>query len=255
MTNEATSKRVMYTMDGTSDVLVQHETYPSERGPLAFHLFRPPLASVPCGAVVLVTGFADPAAATLFGRPFMEWASYRDWARLLAASGVAAITYVNREPGDVVALVRHLRAHAAALGLDPHRLGAWACSGNVPNALALVARERLAAAALLYGYPLDLDGAREVAQASAHFHFAAPPLTLDDVPRDVPLLVVRAGRDETPGLDASLARFVSAARTHELSVEEVVHADAPHAFDLLDDSPRTREVIADVLAFLVRTLC
>ena len=30
----------------------------------------------------------------------------------------------------------------------------------------------------------------------------------DDLPRDLPLLVVRAGKDETPGLNASVDAFV-----------------------------------------------
>ena len=255
MSTDFTSKPLVYTIDGTADVAVErNHVYTTHQGPLGFDLYRPPQATTPCPAVVFVSGFPDPGIAAMLGKPLKDWASYVGWARMVAASGIIGIAYANREPADVVMLVRHLCANAAALGIDPDRIGIWACSGNVPTALGLVARERIACVALLYGYLLDLDGATSVAEAAAQYHFAVPPVTLDELPRDLPMLVVRAGRDETPGLDATLQRFVAAARARQLPVTLIDHPEAPHAFDLIDDSPRTREVIEEVLAFLRRTL-
>ena len=255
MTTDMTSRGLVHTIAGAADVSVERDhVYTTEQGPLGFDLFQPARATTPSPMVVLVTGFPDPGAAAFFGKPFKDWASYRDWARLFAASGIAAIVYTNRDPADVVALVRHLRANAGELGVDAERIGVWACSGNVPNALGLVARERIDCAALLYGYMLDLDGATDVADAAARFRFAVPPVSIDDIPREMPMLVVRAGRDVTPGLNATLDRFIAAAAARELAVTLVDHADAPHSFDLIDDSPRTHEVIEQVLAFLVRSL-
>jgi hypothetical protein len=255
MTTDMINKGLSHTIAGAAEVtVIRDHAYASGQGPLGFDLYRPPHASAPCPAVVFVTGFPDPGAAAFFGKPLKDWASYMDWARLVAASGIAAILYLNREPGDVVALVRHLRANAGALGIDAERLGVWACSGNVPNALGLVARERVRCAAFLYGYMLDLDGASEVAEAAAQFHFAAPPTSFDDLPRDLPMLVVRAGRDETPGLDASIQRFVTAARARRMPLTVLEHPEAPHAFDLVDDSAETHRVIDEVLAFLQRAL-
>lgn len=77
---------------------------------------------------------------------------------------------------------------------------------------------------LLYPYTLD------VAAEAAVMHFAAPPVTVDELPR-VPILVVRAGQDATPNLDAKLDAFVTAARARELPVSLLEHADGPHAFD------------------------
>jgi hypothetical protein len=84
--------------------------------------------------------------------------------------------------------------------------------------------------------------------------FAAPPVSIDEIPRDMPMLVVRAGRDETPGLDVSIQRFVAAARERELPSTLIEHAEAPHAFDIVDDSPETHRVIDEVVAFLRRAL-
>jgi acetyl esterase/lipase len=239
MTLDATSKPLVHTIEGAADVAVARHVYTTQQGPLDFDLYRPPDATTPSPALVFVSGYPDPALAAMFGKPLKDWASYVGWARMVAASGVAGIAYTNRTPQDVVALLQHLRANAAALRIDPARIGVWACSGHVPTALALAAREPLACAALLYGYLLDLDGARSAAEASAQFHFAVPPVSLDELPRQLPMLVVRAGRDAMPGLDATLQRFVAAARARELPMTLIDHAEAPHAFDLMDDTPTT----------------
>jgi hypothetical protein len=257
MTTDFTSKPLVHTLAGAADVAVERDhTYPTEHGPLGFDLYRPPGAPVarPSPAVVFVSGYPDPGMVAMFGKRLKDWASYEGWARLAAASGIVGIAYENRDPADAFALVRHLRTNAGALGLDPERIGVWACSGNVPNALGLLARERLACAALLYGYLLDLDGTTSVADASARFHFAAPKVSIDDLPRETPLLVVRAGRDEMPGLNETIDRFAAAARARGLPLTWLDHPEAPHAFDLVDDSPKTHAVIDEVLAFLRRAL-
>lgn len=256
MTIDFTSAGLVCGSDEAERVTVEREhVFISEGGgPLAFELYRPPGAEGPRPAVLFVSGYPDPGLVAMLGKPLKDWTSYRQWARLVAASGLVGVTYANHEPGDVVALVRHLRADAAALGIDPERLGVWACSGNVPTALGLVAREQVRAGALLYGFTLDVDGATEVADAARQFHFALPAVTLAELPRDAPLLVVRAGLDATPGLDASLQRFLAAAQARGLPITRIDHSEAPHAFDVVDDSPASRRVIADVLAFLRDTL-
>lgn len=62
--------------------------------------------------------------------------------------------------------------------------------------------------------------------------------------------MARAGRDESPGLNAALDSFVAAAVRDNRPVTAVNHAAGPHAFDVMDDSPATRDVITQVLGFL-----
>lgn len=255
MTTDITTQQLVHSIEGASDVAVERDhVYPTDQGPLGFDLYRPPQAPAACPAVVFVSGLPDPGVMARIGKPLKDWASFQGWARLVAVSGIAGILYTNRTSGDVVALVQHLRTNAASLGIDPERIGVWACSGHAPAALGLIAREPLACAALLYPYLLDLDGATAVAEAAAQYHIAVPPVTLDDLPREMPMLVVRAGRDAFAGLDATLQRFIAAARARQLPVTLIEHAEAPHAFDLVDDSPRTHEVIEEILAFLQRAL-
>ncbi len=101
---------------------------------------------------------------------------------------------------------------------------------------------------------LDSEGSSAVADASRQFKFAAPAVSFDRLPRGVPLLVVRAGRDEMPGLNDSIDRFRSRTASAGLAVELLEHPSGPHAFDIMDDSDTSREVISAVLAFLCARL-
>ena len=74
--------------------------------------------------------------------------------------------------------------------------------------------------------------------------------SLQDLPRDLPLFLARAGRDEFPGLNAALDAFLAPAVRDNRPVAFVNHATGPHAFDVADDSPATRAVIRQVLAFM-----
>ena len=219
-----------------------------------FDLYRPPDARGPLPAVVLVTGFADPGFRAVAGCAFKDTAPFSSWARLLAASGLAVVTYSNEEPAtDAPAVLAYLRDNATDLGIDPGRFGLWACSGHAPTALAVLCRTPqppIRCAALCCGYTLDLEGSTEVADQGRQFKFAVPDVTADQIPADVPLIIARAGADATPGVNASIDRFARYAETRPLDVEIAEHPTGPHAFDVLEDSDTSRAVIRRVVDFL-----
>jgi acetyl esterase/lipase len=156
------------------------------------------------------------------------------------------VTYSNREPGDAHAMLAHLRGNAAALGIDDQRLAIWACSGNAPMALSLL--DGMRCAVLCYPF-IGLGNSPEVAQAAAMFRFANPAMTLEQLP-DLPMFIARAGRDELPGLNGTIDRFVPAAIARGMAITLANHPTGPHSFDLLDDSPATRAFGQQILAFL-----
>ena len=240
-------------MPGTEEVHVTADR-PWGDGDRVFDVYRPPDAASPVPAVVLVTGYPDPGFTAIAGCAIKDTAPFRSWARLLAASGVAAVTYSNVDPAaDAPALLAHLDDCASELGIDATRVGVWACSGHVPNALAVVSRTaapRIRCAALCYGYLLDLDGSTVVADAARQYRFAVPDVTADRIPSDLPLLIARAGADAMPGLNSTIDRFARYAESRPLQAEIVEHPTGPHAFDVMDDSDTTRGVITRVLAFL-----
>src|SRR5260221_507835 len=206
--------------------------------------YLPPDAQsgTPLPAVVIVAGYSDQGFQRMLSCKFKEMGSTTSWARLIAASGMIAITYSNRDPvKDVEALIGHLRGNESALGIDATRIGLWASSGNVPLAMSLLTSD-VTCAALCYGYTLDLDGYTEVADAEKTFRFVNPFAgeSIHDVPTYVPLFLVRAGQDQTPGLNASLDRFVGEALAHNVPVTLTNHPTAAHAFDLFEDSATTK---------------
>ena len=99
---------------------------------------------------------------------------------------------------------------------------------------------------------LDLDGATGVAESAAEFRFANPNSgrSLEDLPAELPLLIVRAGLEQFPHLNESIDRFVASAVAANRPITLVNHATGPHAFDLIDESAASRAIVRQVLAFL-----
>jgi hypothetical protein len=227
----------------------------SEDAPLTLDVWSPPgTERQVLPVVVFVAGFADPGFERRLGCRVLEMASYESWARLLTTCGLRAVTYASREPaGDLLAVLGHVHEHAHELGVDRERIAIWACSGNVPTALgALMAGGRvpIEAAALLYGYMLGAGAfARQIG-------FADPceGRTAADVDPAVSLLIVRAGGDQTPGLNDTIDRFVASALARDLPLTLVNRAGAAHAFDIAEDSDASRDAIRGVLHFLRTTL-
>ena len=130
-------------------------------------IYRPPgTAATALPAVLFVTGYPDAGAEKVFGCRLMDMAAYVCWARLIACLGLVGVLYENEEAAaDARAVLDDVRTNAESLGVDAKRLGLWSCSGNVPNALGLIAdNPDLACAALVYGYTTDFDGHRDVAR-------------------------------------------------------------------------------------------
>lgn len=238
-----TLKPVLYTVPGVADVATREVAYAEG---VAIDLYAPPGASGRLPAVVFAIGYPDPGAEQFFGCKLKDMASYQSWARLVAASGMIGVTYENRVPADAHAMLAYLRGNAAALGIDEQRIAIWACSGNTPMALSLL--DGMSCAVLCYPF-IGLGNSPEVAQAAAMFRFANPAMTLEQLP-DLPLFIARAGRDEMPGLNATIDRFVPAAIARAMSITLANHPAGPHSFDLLDDSPTTRAIVRQILAFL-----
>ena len=251
---------VVYRIPGMDRVKVRRdvEYRASEAGALTMDIYYPPDfergAQKP--AVVVVAGYPDPGFEKRVGCKFKEMGSSVSWGRLMAASGLVAITYMNREPeADVHALLQYVRQNAAPLGIDENRIGVWASSGNVPLALSVLMQEGgdyLKCAVLCYGLMLDLDGSIRVAEAARMWGFANPCAgrSINDLPQNLPLFIARAGRDEIPHLNETIDRFVVQALTCNLPITFVNHPTAPHAFDLFHDSETSREIVRRILAFM-----
>jgi CBS domain-containing protein len=154
---------------------------------------------------------------------------------------------------DVHAVLRHLRDHADPLNLDAERIGLLAESANVTVALSALMRDSaLRCAALLCGFTIDLDGSTTVAAAAREYGFAdaCAGRSVDDLPADVPLLFVRAGRENYPGLNDALDLVVRRALARNLPLTLVNHAAGAHGFEVDEDRDISRFIVRQVLGFL-----
>ncbi len=211
-------------------------------------------------AVIIVAGYPG----TMEPRPtpltYKEIGWTVSMCQLIARSGMVAIAYTNRDPvADLRALFEHVHEFAESLRIDPARIGVVAVSGNVPTALTAIMKDAdrpPACAVFGYGCLLDLDGATDVADAARQFGFANPGArrTVADLRRDVPLFITRAGRDQFPGMNASIDSFIRRGLEENLPITFVNHAEGPHAFDLFDDSRTSRDVLRQTLRFLQQHL-
>jgi acetyl esterase/lipase len=252
------ARPVVYRLPGMESVRITRDAIYRQgtHGPLGIDVYAPPAASMGerRGAVVFAIGYPDLGAIQRFGCLFKEMESYVSWARLIAATGMIGITYRNEDPAaDLASVLAYIERHAADLGVDPARVGLWSCSGNGPVGLSRLLREaRPTIACAVFCYALLLDGKEGwVSQAAKMFGFANPCAghTISDLVPDVPLFVVRAGKDEIPHLNDTIDAFAAEAIARNLSITFVNHPSAPHAFDVVDDSAETRDVIERILAF------
>jgi hypothetical protein len=258
--HEVTKKAVVYKMAGAEAVTIRRdvEYRRTDAGILTMDIYYPPEAKsgARTPAVLFVAGYPDPGMKRFLGCTLKEMESYVSWGRLAGASGLVAVTYENTEPvADCYAALRYLRQNAASLAIDEKRIGVWACSGNVPMALSVLMEDapgNLKCAVLCYGLMLDLDGSTAVADAAKQWGFVNPSAgrPVDDLPRDMPLFIARAGQDENPNLNETIDRFLIKALAHNLPVTFANHAAAPHAFDIRHDSETSREIIRQILAFM-----
>jgi len=250
---EIAKKKAVLTLPGMDAVTLHSTTYNTSSGkdvelPMDVY-YPPPAMGIDRPPVVLVAfGYADPLGQ------IRQYGPMTSWARLMAASGIASIVYGTNDCAENIhALLRHVRANADALQLDGNRIGLWATSASGSVALSALMRDpSLKCAALLCPYTMDLDGLTAVAAAAKEYAFddTCAGKSVDDLPDGVPLLFVRAGLEQTPGLNDALDRVVARAIARNLPVTLVNHATGAHSFAFDEDTELSREMIRRVLEFL-----
>ena len=217
MRHEVTTRRVLYEIPGMRSVRIEKSTFPGANGELLPLEIYHPIDPIGDCVVAMIEGYPSAGFEKHMGCSFMEMEWTISMAQLIAASGMTAVTHSNRdaEP-DAIALLKHL-------GAQYPKVGMWATSGHGP--LALVAASHTTCAVL------------------------NNPMTKGFCP-DTPLFIVRAGKDETPGLNADLDAFTARALADNKPITLVNYPSAPHSYELSVDAPETRRVLQQGLDFL-----
>jgi acetyl esterase/lipase len=256
---------VVYTVPGMDAVQVQRDivfTTTADGMALTADIFQPALLpATPLPAVIFVSGDAAPEAM----RNLKDSSQYQSWGQLVAALGMIGVTFNHRSSEglqrlpeveqDVLDLWSFVQREGATFGIDISRLALWTCSGGPPFALRAALRDappEIRAIIVYYGM-LDLAhlaGVDDPPEAVALLRAYSPVAYLAANPAALPpLLIARAGHDH-PRLNEAVDRFVAEALALNLAINIFNHPQGRHAFDTLDDDPRSRAIIRATLDFL-----
>ena len=187
---------------------------------------------------------------------------YVSWGQLITASGLIAVTFNHRSPNenislsevasDVDDLMGYVHEHAGELHIDKDRLAIWVGSAGVPLGVrsALKGSPPFVRCLVVYYGPLrlqELQAAWKLTDQEVREFSAAT--YLEEAENLPPMLIVKAGIDY-PELNASIDSFIKEASAKNIALDYMIHPTGRHAFDILDDVPRSREIIMRTVEFM-----
>lgn len=272
---EMTKKRLVYAIPDMEQVPVQKNiTYKTADGvELQMDVYHP--IDLQKGslrpAVIFVHGDAPPE----FLKDAKDWGVFVSYGQLVAASGFIAITFNHRSTeeftkvyevaSDINDLINHVRNNGEALHLDKDAIGIWAFSAGGPFGLRAAMSEApgfVRCIVSYYGFT-DLKAHYDAfMEPSGIPQQSSPILSNEDLEEFsathhlkarakeiAPIFIARAGLDYL-ALNQSVDQFVREALAHNISIDLMNHPEGLHAFDILNDDARSREIIRATLEFI-----
>jgi acetyl esterase/lipase len=228
------------------DVYIPPDLKPHERRPV----------------VVFIHGGAGPEH-----RP-KDWGMFQSWGRLVAAAGMVAAMFTHRfspppnlllieAASDLSAALQFLRSNAESFQADGDRVGvcAWSSGGEL---LTPLLRERPAIVRCLVAFYALLDVQQYAPPGNAEAlkylkAFSAIAALPDDASTLMPMLVIRAGRDEIPTLNDALDRFVSRALATNAPITVTNYPAGGHGFDSFDSKGNeecSKQIVRSSIEFM-----
>ncbi len=261
--NELLKKRIVYEIPGMEQArVVENSVYKTVDGvDLLLDVYYP--AELRDGerrpAVLFVHGLG-PAELV---KHIKNSGQYVSWGQLIATGGLIAVTFNHRSPdehislgdvaGDVDDLVRYVRQQAEELRIDKERLAIWTCSAGVPLGIrsALLGTPAFVRCLVAYYGPLDLQELQADWELTADEvrEFSATTYLEEHAEQLAPMLIAKAGIDH-PALNASIDHFIKEASVKNAALDFMTHPRGQHAFDVLDDVTRSREIIKRTVEFM-----
>jgi acetyl esterase/lipase len=200
---------------------------------------------------------------------------YVSWGQLVAASGLIGITFHHRSTSlltkiyevakDVKDALSYVRDNHKSLGVDADKLCIWTCSAGAPFGLRAALQRDVPYIRCIVSYYgiADLATYYDASDnTTGEVGGQLPKLTqevLDEFSTATriqrlqtpipPMLIVRAGLDDA-ALNRSIDRLVTSAIAKNVSLDFLNHATGHHAFDILDDTVRSQEIIQTTLDFM-----
>lgn len=226
--------------------------------PLKMDIYYPPdfdfKRKIP--AVIIVLGYPDVAGKKLLGSEFKNYIQLISWCKIISASGMAAIVYESVDPEkDIISLSNYLNTNEDKLTIDKNRIGALTFSAHTPTTISYILNGSdniFKCAVVYYGFFLtsDFKYLPQIDTLSQNMGFKTPRLSEPtNWRKDVPIMVVRAGKDNVPYINQTLSSFYDKALSQDLSITLINYQNGVHGFDAALDNETTRQIIKTTLEF------
>jgi acetyl esterase/lipase len=192
-----------------------------------------------------------------------DWGGFQARGRIVAASGLVGIVFTHRVgfpemslrrgAHDVAAAIDYVHRNATTLGVDAERICVVFYSAGGPLMTPYLTNAPSYIRCVIGVVPFmdmrDMPFHQQLETAETLNEFS-PVAQIAAFTRPVPLLIVRAGKDEIPDVNRSIDAFVPAALKANYPVTVANNPEGGHGFETRDRSDRTKEVILQKLAFL-----
>lgn len=265
--SEIISKRIVYAVSGMEQVEVRKDLVykRTEETELKADVYLPPGLAEDEGRPAVIYIHGGPLPPNLLTEP-KEWGCYVSHGQLAAVSGMIGVTFNYRywgwdekslemAAGDVLDVIAYIRNRAGTLHVDPQRICLWAFSGGGPQLTASLRSPTDHIRCIVSYYAmLDMEdspqgpGIPTITSEVAEKYSPARFLDLEsaNVP---PVFIGRAGLDRN-FINLSVDRFISRAFQGGVALEVCNHPAGRHGFDMLDEDPRSREIISRTIQFI-----
>jgi acetyl esterase/lipase len=212
--------------------------------------------------VVFIHGGAGPET-----KP-KDWGMFQSWGRLVAAAGMVAVIFTHRfspppqlllveAASDLSAALQYIRSNAESFQADGDCVGvcAWSSGGELLTPL-LIDRPVFVRCLVAFYALLDVQQYAPPGDAAALRYlkaFSAIASLPEDASTLMPMLIVRAGRDEIPTLNDALDRFVARALAANAPITVTNYPEGGHGFDSFDnkgDEERSKQIVRSSIEFM-----
>ncbi|MDS0525511.1 esterase [Clostridium sp. SHJSY1] len=200
---------------------------------------------------------------------FKESGQHISYGKLIAASGLNAVTFNHRVLSDgdnikevnkdIEELIKYLIENADRLNIDKDRIAIWCFSSGVPFGLYAGMNnniESIKAIIAYYGFGdfKAVGKLLEIKIEEEDIEKYSPINLIDENSNRVPpLFIARAGL-YNPIVNESIDNFITKGLKHNLNFEIYNHYTGGYAFDLFNDEERSYEIISESLNFLRKHL-
>lgn len=192
-----------------------------------------------------------------------NWGFYQSYGKMLAASGLVAVTFTHRlgfpelaiseGAEDLEKVIRFVQRHAETYNIDRSKIALITFSGGGPLLSVGLTGKIPDIKCLIAVYSIldvrENEFALKSVSEKARKQFS--PITYIKEGATIPaLLVIRAGRDGIPNLNMIMDRFIQNALAANLNIELLNHPAGVHGFENKGPDPRTSGIIKRMVEFL-----